>query len=234
MLGCIMTNGVWEIKEISLANSTVQLCVSANPNIHPQAGQYFLTFSPQMDEPLAVPLFFAGTSNTDWILSGQISTQWQPGTRLHWRGPLGHGFQLPPASRRVALVDWKTQAYSLPALVSLALAQDANVVWYSHRLPEWLPPSVEVLPLESLADAWDWADYLAIECDYKDIPQLVAALMTSSSRKPGCITEFLLRTSLTCGGMAECGVCAVRTKTGLKLACKDGPVFNTDQLELTV
>jgi len=228
-----MTNGVWEIMEIGLADGAVQLRVSAKTNIHPQPGQYFLAYAPEANEPLAAPLFFAGTSNTDWILAGQFPAQWQPATRLNWRGPLGRGFQLLPESRRVALVDWGTRSYSLPALISLALAQDASVVWYSHHMPEWLPPVVEVLPPESLAEAWDWADYLAIECDYKHLAQVAAALMNSPGRKPGCRTELLLHTPLTCGGIAECGVCAVRTKNGWKLACKDGPVFYFDQLELT-
>lgn len=226
-----MANGAWEINEISLVDGAKQLRVAANPNLRPQPGQYFLAFSSHSGEPLAAPLFFAGENNSDWNLAGRIPPHWQPGTCLNWRGPLGQGFQLPPASRRVALVDWKDQAYSLPALVSLALAQDASLVWYSRHLPDWLPPSVEVLPLESLVDAWDWADYLAVECGYSDVAHVAAALGKSPDRKSGCSTEVLLHTPLTCGGSADCGVCAVRTKNGWKLACKEGPVFNLDQLE---
>lgn len=226
-----MAHGAWEIKEFGLTNGIVRLHVPAIPNLHPQPGQYFLAFSPQTDEALSAPLFFTDSNATDYILAGQFPAHWQPGTKLIWRGPLGHGFQLPPAARRVTLVEWGTQSYSLSALVNLALTQNASVVWYSRHLPEWLPPSVEVLPLESLVEALDWADYQAIECDYKDIAQLAAALSNSSSYKPGCITEVLLHTPLTCGAMAECGVCAVPTKTGWKLACKDGPVYNFDELE---
>jgi len=227
-----MADGAWEIKEIGLADGAAQLRVPTKTNIQPQPGQYFLAFNSGSGEPLPIPLFFAGNSTADWILAGQFPPHWQPGTRLNWRGPLGRGFHLPPASRRVGLVDWGNQSFSLPALVGLALTQDASMVWYSRHLPDWLPPSVEVLPLESLADAWDWADYLAIECDYKELAQLTAVLMNPQGRKPGCSTEFLLHTPLTCGGTSECGVCAVRTKTGWKLACKDGPVFNIDQLEM--
>jgi NAD(P)H-flavin reductase len=35
---------------------------------------------------------------------------------------------------------------------------------------------------------------------------------------------------MPCGGLAECGVCAVTTRRGWKLACKDGPVFDLGEL----
>jgi NAD(P)H-flavin reductase len=40
----------------------------------------------------------------------------------------------------------------------------------------------------------------------------------------------LLRTQMPCGALAECGVCAVRTRGGWKMACKDGPVFDWREL----
>jgi hypothetical protein len=170
--------------------------------------------------------------NGDWLLIGQIPSFWQPGIRLSWRGPLGRGFSLPLAARRVALAAWQQPATSLPALVNLALAQDANVVWYSNHLPEWLPPSVEVLSPESLPEVWGWADYLALECRLDYLSHLARTLNIVSNDRLACTTEILVHTPLTCGGMAECGVCAVRTKQGVKLACKDGPVFDLEQLEL--
>ena len=227
-----MATGVWEIKEIRLVDSGVQLRVSAADNLFPVPGQYYLVFAHGMNEPLATPLFFAGRNNGDWLLAGQFPTFWQPGTRLSWRGPLGHGFALPLAARRVALAAWEHPATSLPALVGLALAQSASVVWYSSHLPEWLPSSVEVLPPESLPEVWDWADYLALECGLAHLPQLTRTLNLTTNNRPGCTTEILLHTPLTCGGMGECGVCAVRSSHGFKLACKDGPVFNLEQLEL--
>ena len=33
------------------------------------------------------------------------------------------------------------------------------------------------------------------------------------------------------GGQGECGVCAVRTRSGWSLACKDGPVYDLAELE---
>jgi NAD(P)H-flavin reductase len=31
---------------------------------------------------------------------------------------------------------------------------------------------------------------------------------------------------MPCGGVADCGACAVETRLGWKLACEDGPVFD--------
>jgi len=42
--------------------------------------------------------------------------------------------------------------------------------------------------------------------------------------------QVLVRTPVPCGGIAECGVCAVTLKSEWKLACKDGPVFDWGEL----
>jgi len=228
-----MAEGEWEILEISLGDGGMQVTVSALPHLSLSPGQYFLAFAPGRDEPAATALFLTASGETVWRLNGFIPPAWQPGTRLCWRGPLGRGFRFPPSARRVALAPWAGSTDSLAPLVNEALSQNAAVVWYSDRLPAYLPASVEVLPLDTLAEVWNWADYLALECDLRDLPRLAAALGWDGIRRPGCLTEILLHTPLTCGGMADCGVCAVRTRRGWKMACKDGPVFDLAELELT-
>jgi NAD(P)H-flavin reductase len=37
--------------------------------------------------------------------------------------------------------------------------------------------------------------------------------------------------AMPCSGLADCGVCAVPARRGYKLACKDGPVFDLDELD---
>jgi dihydroorotate dehydrogenase electron transfer subunit len=226
-----MAEGEWEILEISLGDSGLQLTLPALPHLSPLPGQYFLAFALGSDESIATPLFLAGCNQSVWRMNGFIPPAWQPGTRLGWRGPLGRGFHLPPAARRVALATGIGSTDSLLPLVSLALRQNAAVVWCSDHLPGHLPASVEGLPLEAVAEVWTWADYLVLECELKELPRLAAALGWDGNRRPGCPTEILLHTPLTCGGIADCGVCAVRMKRGWKLACKDGPVFDLEQLE---
>ena len=42
--------------------------------------------------------------------------------------------------------------------------------------------------------------------------------------------QVLVLVPMPCGGMGECGVCAVKIQRGWKLACKDGPVFDLEDL----
>ena len=42
--------------------------------------------------------------------------------------------------------------------------------------------------------------------------------------------QALIVTPMPCGGIAECGVCAVTVRRGWKMACKDGPVFDLKEL----
>jgi dihydroorotate dehydrogenase electron transfer subunit len=44
------------------------------------------------------------------------------------------------------------------------------------------------------------------------------------------MVKALVMTPIPCGGIAECGACAVPAHRGWKLACRDGPVFNLNEL----
>lgn len=44
--------------------------------------------------------------------------------------------------------------------------------------------------------------------------------------------QILVRVPMPCGALAECGVCAVRLRDGVALACDDGPVFDLRLLDL--
>jgi hypothetical protein len=82
-----------------------------------------------------------------------------------------------------------------------------------------VPSEVEVLPPSALAGAAGWADYLAADCNLGELAQL-----------RGLRGEALVRTPLPCGGMADCGACAVRLKRGYLLACKEGPVVDLQKI----
>jgi hypothetical protein len=89
-----------------------------------------------------------------------------------------------------------------------------------------LPSSIEINPLAYLADALRWADFLALDLPLERIPDLPKLLGLAGDRYLPCPAQALVITPMPCGGLAECGVCAVHTpgKTS-QLACKDGPVF---------
>ena len=76
-----MAEGEWEILEISLGDSGLQLTLPALPHLSPLPGQYFLAFALGSDESIATPLFLAGCNQSVWRMNGFIPPAWQPGTR---------------------------------------------------------------------------------------------------------------------------------------------------------
>lgn len=227
-----MVEGEWEIQEVRMMGDTIVLRVAANSNLKPLPGQYFLVYTPGAHETAAAALFLTGEPHFSWDLTGVIPSDWTPGRRLRWRGPLGHGFDLPAKAARIAFVPWHDQGLTLLPLLQQALKQQAAVTWYSRQVPEWLPPQVEVLPLESLPEAVNWADYLASSCDWRNLNALLAALGLKSTDRLKFKAEVLVGTPLVCGGIGECRVCSIKTRHGWKIACKNGPVFDLDQLEV--
>jgi hypothetical protein len=106
------------------------------------------------------------------------------------------------------------------------------VTLFSADAPDGLPDEVEVLPMDLLAEAGTWADYLAACLTRGNLADLrrLAGLRPHQGFLPGA--EGLILTPMPCAGMAECGACAVRTTHGWKQACSDGPVFELNLLEL--
>ena len=148
---------------------------------------------------------------------------------LRWRHPsLG---LLPPGARRVALAPLGCGPERLLPLAYLALAQDAAVALFSSAIPDGLPSAVEIIPPEQLPDALDWADYLALDLAQGWLARWQSAAGLREGQKLPFFGQALVRVPVACGGLGECGVCAVRTRSGWSLACKDGPVYDLAELE---
>ena len=62
------------------------------------------------------------------------------------------------------------------------------------------------------------------------LPGLATRLGTRGHRRAPFRTQVLIQTPIACGGLAECGVCAVQARRGWKMACKNGPVFELEEL----
>ncbi len=207
--------------------------LSLPANMRPDAGQYLLA-STLEDEAEALPLalFPSGWEGGDLLAAPPLPGGWSAGMQVGLRGPLGKGFSLPATARRVALGGLDACVHRLLPLVGQALAQGADVALYcDSAVPHDLPLAVEVLPLGQLASAAAWADYLALDLPYARLGQVNALLGLEHGRRCPCLAEALVVTPLPCGGLAECGVCAVRSGNRWRLACKDGPVFGLDTLE---
>ena len=217
--------GKGQVLELILEDGSRYVRISCPPNLIPGPGQYLLA-SDGSDSPLPVPLFYTDSATQGFISAAPADALWSPGLMLSLGGPLGRGFALPLAARRVVLVAFDDSPARLRALIRPALKQDAGVVLVGNSMPDNLPDDVEVQPLSALSDILEWADYVAFDIARENLNQLRQQLGKWNSLAAGLGAQVLIRTPVPCGGIAECGVCAVTLRPDWKLACKDGPVFD--------
>ncbi len=203
--------------------------IACGPRLIPAPGQYLLAHALDSDSPLPVPVFSAGITADGFLAAPPLPAAWTPGGSLLLHGPLGRGFSLPISARRVALTALDATPSRLLGLIPLALAQDAAIVLVSDSPPESLPLSVEVQPRKAFAEILAWADYLAADAARESLGSWLEPLRRNSTR-PGA-AQVLVHAPMPCGGIAECGVCAVHLSRGWKMACRDGPVFDLDELK---
>ncbi|MGD8403399.1 MAG: hypothetical protein PVJ21_07040 [Anaerolineales bacterium] len=222
--------GTGELVELYLENGLTGGRLLCPQNLIPEAGQYLLADDPASDAPLPVPVFKAGSVPGGFLIASPIPRTWQPGTTLSLRGPLGKGFSLPDSARHVALAALAETSTRLKPLLAKALDRDASVVLVSDLEIFDLPSEVEIQPVSALADIAKWADYLAIDIPHEFLPGLRKMLGLSQRTRVRFEAQALVNTPMPCGGMGECGVCAVTLHHGWKIACKDGPVFDLKDL----
>jgi dihydroorotate dehydrogenase electron transfer subunit len=188
-----------------------------------------------VDASLAVPVFGCQVVEDGFLAPPPLPSNWSPGMRLRLRGPIGNGFRMPENTRRLALAGLGGSALRLLPLAHQALSQGAAVVLYCDVPPLDLPLDVEIGPIRDLPETLAWSDYLALEVPMANLPDILPALgLSRLDVQPACRVEVLIAADMPCGGLAECGVCAVGNGGRWKLACKDGPVFSLDTLRKTV
>src|SRR5690348_15503671 len=166
-----MHQGIAELTEIYL-NGKSAARLRCDPGLVPAPGQYLLAHADPAD-PLAVPVFSAGLCPGGFYAAAPLPAEWQPGTRLHIRGPLGKGFRLPPTARFVALAAFGQTCTRLLALVDPALAQQAAVVLLAEHPPEGLPAALEISPLAALAETLRWADTVLLDLPRALLPDIL-------------------------------------------------------------
>lgn len=176
--------------------------------------------------PLVTHLFRVIGENESLSIS-PVTERWQPGDQLIFDSPQGHGFRLPPEARRIALLPYRVSPIRVLSLVKKALASGASISLFCESIPHAeimsrLPSIVEVNPLSVLLDDMDWPDFLAADLERDDLTDFSTLFEQVDLKFEG---QVLVRTPMPCRGLAECGVCSVKTKKGWKYACIDGPVF---------
>jgi hypothetical protein len=229
---CLMSTFSAQVIEIRMeAGKRVSGIISVSVPVRIEPGQYLLAQAVDQPETLPLPVFYCGAEGRQLHLAAPLPETWQVGTLIALRGPLGSGFHLPPAARKVALAALDGWPQRLIALGDRTLQQGGDVALYcSMDVPAALPLAVEVLPLNQLPQALAWADYLAVDVPVEMLPDLPDRLGLKDRMRCPCPAEALVVAQMPCGGVAECGVCAVHTQQGWRLACKDGPVFDVDTL----
>lgn len=192
------------------------------------------------DEGIA--LFFnvwADGKGTGWL------SQRQTGDTVGLFGPLGNGYSIHPASHNLLLVAGGIGIASLYFLAQEALSKGCSVTLLrgtptKHFYPDALLPSgIELvtttedgsvgrkgLITDLLPDFIDWADQV-FACGplsmYQDMSRKGKKLLKD---KP---TQVSLEVRMGCG-LGVCYGCTVKTKKGLKQVCKDGPIFDLDDI----
>lgn len=223
-----MHTGTGQVVELILQDGQRAARVSCPSNLIPVTGQYLLA-SGASDSPLPVPLFYTDSA-PDGFTGLPAPDFWMPGMEISVRGPLGRGFELPASARKVALIAFDDSISRLRGLIQPALSQGAAVVLVCDSRAESLPDDVEVQPSSALTEIVEWADYLAFDVARENLHGLMERLGKQNQASALREAEVLIRTQIPCGGVAECGVCAVTTKSGWKMACKEGPVFRLNEI----
>lgn len=214
-----------QVVELLLENGIRRARISCPANLIPAPGQYLLAGSASLLDPLPVPLFSTESTPFGFTAAPPIPAEWAPGTTLPLRGPLGRGFTLPHAARKVALIPFDGAADRLKGLIRPALSQGAAVTLVSEADEAELPEVVEVQPFTALEEVLAWAEYAAFDVLRESLPGLKERLGGLNQAAAGKEAQVLVQTPVPCGGIGECAACAVTLKSGWKLACKEGPVF---------
>jgi dihydroorotate dehydrogenase electron transfer subunit len=204
------------------------------------------------DPLLRRPLFLAGADGAagtvELMVAGdERDAAWlaaQPvGARLDLYGPVGGGFAIDGRTRNLLLAG---AGIALPALIALcrvATARGLGVVLLaaapaSHLPPPFiLPPDVEYQSSDEgeqglaalLAGAIGWADQLCLALDDGLVATVSAAVRAGKLRWERGFAQAILAGPMPCG-LGICQACAVETRDGQRLRCKDGPIFDLRDL----
>ena len=166
----------------------------------------------------------------------------RPGDALWMTGPLGRGFEVQRHARSLLLVGGGVGVAPLVALADQQVRRGRAVaLCFGARSAggvfpaDLLPPEVEYyvstedgsqghqgLVTELFAQHLSWADQSFACGPVPMFRSMASAVRADGLRRP---VQILMETEMACG-VGICYGCAVFTKRGVKLCCKDGPRFD--------
>lgn len=200
-------------------------------------GQYFLASAPDLHSAITPVLFPCGDHHGQGIdFCAPIPSTWRPGDEIDLYGPCGNGFGLPEGCLNLILAPIEVDPQRLLPLMQQAFARKMTVALFCDLQliqPNLvnLPAALEIYPTESLPENLSWADFVAIDISLEKLPMLPVYLgvnVQATTLLPR--GQVLVRTAMPCAGKADCGVCAIKTRSGWRHVCKDGPVFSLHEV----
>ena len=185
-------------------------------------------------------LFTVVGKGTHWL------SQRQAGDNIDLLGPLGNGYSIHPASHNLLLVAGGIGIAPLCFLAQAAINQGRSVrlllgaTTATQLYPErFLPGDIELviatedgttgkkgIITDFLPDFAGWADQI-FACGPTSMYHTMAAQKQQLLKtKP---VQISLEVRMGCG-RGVCYGCTVKTKSGLRQVCKDGPVFDLEDI----
>jgi len=190
----------------------------------------------QVDKNKIALLFSVVGKGTHWL------SQRKTGEEIDLFGPLGRGFSLMPASKNLLLgaggigiapiAFLAQEAVKQKHQVKLLLGAATASQLYPTRL---LPPEIELVTATEDGSAGEKSTLTDIIPDHTDRADQVFACgpipmyRAMAGKKYKKSVQVSLGMRMGCG-LGVCYGCTVRTKNGLKQVCKDGPVFELEDI----
>jgi dihydroorotate dehydrogenase electron transfer subunit len=210
-------------------------------------GQDFILRRPlsihRVDKKNQISILFAVVgAGTYWL------SQRRKGEKLDLLSPLGNGFIINPESKKLLLAAGGIGIAPLVFLAQKALSNRKSVKLIMGTRTkdclypkELLPKGIEtVITTEDGSDGVkgkvtdilpkyaDWADQVCA-CGPLAMYQSIGKQSNQWQSKPSI--QISLEVRIGCG-IGACFGCSIKTKKGMKQVCRDGPVFNLDEVIL--
>jgi dihydroorotate dehydrogenase electron transfer subunit len=183
-------------------------------------------------------LFAVVGKGTDWL------SRAKPGDFIDVLGPMGNGFDLLPSSREILMLAGGLGLAPLVFLADEALSKGirVNLAYGTATVglrycPHLLPKGIKLidytddgscgrhgLVLDCLPDFMASADQI-FACG--PLPMFKA--LSRQQSLAGKNVQVSLETRMACG-VGVCYGCTIKTSSGLKQVCHDGPVFRLDEV----
>jgi dihydroorotate dehydrogenase electron transfer subunit len=233
------------LENIRISNKIYKLTCEFSGNIKP--GQFFmlktLDNSFLLPRPISVNDSCENTVvflyRTEGKGTNKISTM-RDGDEIQLFGPLGNGFAPENLSGKTAVVGGgigiapllylvKTLGKSADVYLGFKDAENAYLV---DEFKEYADKTIVVTEDGSVGEKGFVTDYIAYN-EYETVltcgPEIMMNKIIKNSMENNVKCYISLERRMACG-MGVCLGCTVETKSGNKRACKDGPVFSSDEL----